>query len=253
MVTLVQHAPGLWLAETDLDLFPVRCAVLVGSERAALWDALAHPRHLAAFKPLLKSMAFDAVYSHADWDHVWGAGGLEDLGGPQHIVAHPAAALRFERELPGELARMQADEPGKWDAVMLLPPTRIVDGPLRLDLGGLSLDLSPLPGHTPDSMVGLVEELSVLLAGDVVEWPLPSLQEHSPLDAWLDGLARWEGDPRVSQVVPAHGPLGGKELIRATSAYLRDLQAGRAPAVPKDLSPFYAATHRDNLRFTGLA
>ncbi len=80
------------------------------------------------------------------------------------------------------------------------------DARATVELGSLTLELHHLPGHTPDTIVGFVPERGLLLMGDTAETPLPVVPPDSPLAAWIGGLERWEHDPRVRIVVPAHGP-----------------------------------------------
>jgi glyoxylase-like metal-dependent hydrolase (beta-lactamase superfamily II) len=128
---------------------------------------------------------------------------------------------------------------------------------MTLDLGGATLELLALPGHTRDCIVGLVREWGVLLAGDTVETPLPVVNDGAAVRGWIERLDRWSGDPRVTTVVPAHGRIGDRELIEETSSYLRSLlrpevrRVDAAGANDLDLTAFpafYAKTHARNVR-----
>ena len=122
-------------------------------------------------------------------------------------------------------------------------------------MGGAALHLHPLPGHTRDCIVGFVPEWGVLLAGDTVETPLPVVNDGAAVRGWIERLDRWAVDPSVTTVVPAHGRVGGRELIDETASYLRGVLsavAGGSPdAAAVDLSSalaFYAKTHTRNLQ-----
>ena len=128
------------------------------------------------------------VYSHADWDHVWGTGGLP-AGIP--IIAHASCRQRFDDDVPLYLAEYQRKTPGRWDEVTLVPPTITFADSLAIDLGGVTVELSHLPGHTEDCLVAFVPEWGVLLAGDTVETPFPLLDETLPVQPWIDRLAGW--------------------------------------------------------------
>ena len=252
--------PGLHLLETEVEAFDVRAVVLVGTERAVVWDTLAHPEQMAPVPAVVGRLPVTVVYSHADWDHVWGTCALE-LGGSaavpagvQEVVACAATAARFEGEVQADLGRRRSDAPpGALDDVRLVPPSRSFAGSLAVGLGGATLHLHPLPGHTPDCLVGLVPEWGVLLAGDTVETPLPVVNDGAAVPAWIAGLERWAADARVTSVVPSHGRLGGRALIEETAAYLRSLLEGRTPAEAAapgsapPLTPFDASTHARNL------
>ena len=244
----------------------MRSAVLVGAERAVVWDTLAHPAHMAPVMDLVGERPVTVVYSHADWDHTWGTCALEDASAGRRpgvsegvephrgvrvrlesVVAHEAAAVRFGTDVPAELeARLRAD-PEAWAAVRLVPPTVTFTDALTLDLGGATLRLHALPGHTPDCIVGFVPEWGVLLAGDTVETPLPVVNDGKAVGEWVVGLGRWRDDAEVTSVIPAHGRVGGRELIGEAAAYLRSLLSGAVPDVGA-VPPFYRQTHDANLK-----
>jgi glyoxylase-like metal-dependent hydrolase (beta-lactamase superfamily II) len=247
--------------------FDVRSAVLVGSERAVVWDTLAHPSQMAPVAGLVGDLPVTVVYSHADWDHAWGTGGLESAearesvppqptvgpqgrmrgGRVQAVVAHQAAVVRFTTDVPSELDARRRADPNLWSAVELVPPTETFDEYHVLALGGVTLALHALPGHTPDCIVGVVPEWGVLLAGDSVETPLPVVNDGGAVQGWTEALERWRDEASVTRVIPSHGRLGGRELIAETLAYLATLLEG-APPDPGEVPSFYAETHRRNIR-----
>ncbi len=258
--------PGLHLLETEVEDFDVRAAVLVGTERVVVWDTLAHPAQMEGVRGIVAEaggaagrsaavgpaaaapLPLTVVYSHADWDHAWGTCALGDV---EDVVAHAYAARRFRTGVPAELEQRQEQEPGVWDAVRLVPPTVLFEREHALDLGGATLELHALPGHTSDCIVGLVPEWGVLLAGDTVETPVPVVNEGRAVVGWARALERWRDDARVDTVVPAHGPVGGRELVEHTVRYLRGLAAGGGPADLSALPPFYRETHRRNQELAG--
>jgi glyoxylase-like metal-dependent hydrolase (beta-lactamase superfamily II) len=255
--------PGLLLLETEVEDFDVRAVVLVGAECAVVWDTLAHPSQMRDVRGIVAAAAGAAgrsaalplpltvVYSHADWDHAWGTCALGDVEDLEDVVAQAHAARRFRTDVPEELRRRQAREPGVWDAVRLVPPTVWIERTHALDLGGATLELHALPGHTPDCIVGFVPEWGVLLAGDTVETPLPVVNDGAAVAEWARSLARWLNDGRVGTVVPSHGPVGGRELLEHNVRYLRGLAAGGGPTDLSGLRPFYRETHLRNQELTG--
>ncbi len=201
---------------------------------------------MAALARHLARPPWAVVYSHADWDHVWGTAGL--AGPVPLIVGHTACAARFAVDVPATLREKRQAEPGRWDAVRLLPPTVTFQDTLALDLGGITLRLHALPGHTADCIVGHIPEWGIWLGGDTVETPLPVVNDGAALPGWISALEDWARAPRVGSVIPAHGAPGGRELLEHNVAYLRGLTAEPLPPPPGRLAPFYAATHAANLR-----
>ncbi|MEW5984985.1 MAG: MBL fold metallo-hydrolase [Acidobacteriota bacterium] len=246
MAAITRIDDGVWACEVALDDYRVRGALVLGRRRALVWDTLSHPRDMAAWLPLIAPLDLVIVYSHADWDHIWGTAGLPHQRA--EIVGHRACRARFDADVPATLREKQAAAPGAWDEVTLVPPTMVMDDELEVDLGGVTVELRHLPGHTGDGIVGFVRECGLLLAGDAVETPLPVVPPDAPLAAWIAELERWAAHPGVRAVMPAHGDTGDASVIRRTSAYLRGLQTGRPVDVAEPLDPFYRETHAANVR-----
>lgn len=235
----------LWLTEVDLGEFKVRGVLIPGEERVAIWDTLSHPDDMKAFLPMLAGREPVIVYSHADWDHVWGTEGIG--AGNYTIVAHDLCKKRFAAEVAETLTEKTADDPGRWQAVRLHPPTLTFTESHRVDLGSTALFLHHLPGHTEDSIVGFLPDEGVLLVGDAVEHPLPQVPAGCDLARWIAELRRWQANPQLRTVIPSHGQIGGAELLAGNIVYLQHLLDGREPAVPEPLEDFYRETHRENV------
>ena len=239
---------GAWLVEADLGDFRVRGAVVAGAERAVIWDTLARPRDMAGVAELVPDLPISVVYSHGDWDHVWGTVGISTH--PDEIVAHSACLERFLGELPSTLEERRKAGPEEYRDVTLVAPTRTFRTGLTLELGGVTLELHHLPGHTRDTVVGFIPEWGIFLAGDAVETPFPFLNPGNPIEPWAKGLEGWSERLGATEapwtVVPSHGSVGGPELLLENARYLRALLAGRLPSIPLDLTRFYRETHAAN-------
>ena len=244
-----KFAPHLWLHDVRLEGYDVRGALISGHERVVLWDTLSHPRDMLPFLPMIENRQLIIIYSHADWDHVWGTAGIP--GYFPLIIAQAACRTRFDTDVPATLREKQAAEPFRWHDVRLVPPNLTFQRELSLDLGGIALTLHHLPGHAPDSIVAFLPEQGILLAGDAVETPFPAISPECPLRHWIEELERWERDPRVQTIIPSHGDIGGKELLRRNIAYLQGLLDGNDLTLPDTLSDFYRKTHQENRRICG--
>lgn len=242
---LVQLLTNLYLTEHPPEVYEVRGGVILGAERVAVWDTLLHPDNMASVAELIQGRPITVVYSHADWDHIWGTAGLTY----REVVGHESCRERFEDvDDVAAVLKEKVKQDARYSSVQLVAPTRTFHDTLTLDLGDLRLELHHLPGHTRDCTVAFIPELGVLLGGDAVEAPLPLIYEHSPLGAWISKLEGWAQDERVQTVIPGHGTLGGRELLERNIAYLRALREGREVPVPDTLSPFYEGAHEKNRR-----
>jgi glyoxylase-like metal-dependent hydrolase (beta-lactamase superfamily II) len=240
---------GVFATQVALGEYDVRGVLLVGDTRALVWDTLSHPRDMARWLPLVGSRDLVVVYSHADWDHIWGTAGLP-LGRAAVVTGHRECQARFTADVPHTLRERQQAEPGAWDDVVLIAPDTVFDLDMTVELGSMTLELHHLPGHTIDTIVGFVPEQGLLLMGDAAETPFPVVPVDSALDAWIDGLERWERAPGVRTVAPAHGPIGGTDILQRNLRYLRALRDGRPLPVAEPLTEFYRKTHETNLRWT---
>lgn len=111
------------------------------------------------------------------------------------------------------------------------PADIVFDDAMTLDLGGVHVRVWGVgPTHTRGDTVFFVEEDRVLIAGDVVMPVFVAANgQSSSISKWLADLAEFEAlDPLT--VIPAHGPMGGAELIRNQRDYLAALQSGVAAA-----------------------
>jgi len=183
--------------------------------------------------------------THPDWDHLlW----HPQLGAPpRYGTARCAAAVRDELSDPGAKARITEH----------LEPTGIADQ-VPLDLYGLvtalPADAARIPwdgphvriiehrAHAPGHAALFVEELGVLVAGDMLSDVLIPMLDldgtADPIEDYLAALRLLEGVAHdVVVVVPGHGSVGGADQMRARieqdRAYVLALRAGESPRDPR--------------------
>lgn len=248
MPQLIKINPQLYLIDVNLPDYNVRGAVILGNEQAVVWDTLTHPDDMKEVMSLIGDKPYHVVYTHADWDHIWGTAGLS--GHQLSIIGQAHCLERFhdETDVSETLTKMRADEPGRWDAVQLIPPTQTFNATLTLDLGGVILEMIHVPGHTLDCIIGWLPEWGILLGGDVIETPFPVINDESPVKDWLNTLKHWAAIDDIQQAIPAHGTIDGRTCLDRTITYLEKLFSDDDFPIPDEVDEFYQTTHIKNLK-----
>lgn len=139
--------------------------------------------------------------------------GVKRDGSELSEAERPVAAAAIER------ARAHVER--NRGARFLVPDLAFDDDRLRLDLGGITVELLHAPGHTRGDIVVWSPERRVLAAGDLVD-DLPYVGHGYPR-RWGEALDRLLAlDPAT--VVPGHGPLfAGTTQIALVRRFLGDL------------------------------
>ena len=222
----------------------VRALLVTGRDRAVLIDTLLRPSDLDGVQEIVASHGkpLYIVNSHADWDHWWGNGAFPAAPVVAHRLTHERQLREGRRQLT---AKQRTDS--SFAEVILRPATITFEDWMQFDLGGIHVELSPLPGHVHDQIVAYIPEHRLLFAADAGEDPIPLVTE-GPVAPWARALRTWAGKART--VVPAHGPIGGAELLRRNAAYLEGLLHEPERAVPElaGAPAFYRRAHRRNVK-----
>lgn len=152
--------PGIWHIGDGRGNF---CTLVTGEREALLYDTMMGFGDLRAFVAELTPHEPTVISSHCHFDHT---GGNHQFG---RVMMHPAELPLMEvtlSQIPTLAAHFEADLTDA--AAWLAHPERVL--PIHpgqvLDLGGRSVEVIPMPGHTPGSIGLLCREERLLLAGD---------------------------------------------------------------------------------------
>ena len=135
---------GVFVTEVALGDYDVRGVLLVGDARAVVWDTLSHPRDMAGWLPLIGCRDVVVVYSHADWDRIWGTAGLPLAGAV--VIGQRACQARFADDVPRTLRERRFAEPEAWDDVVLVAPDTVFDTETVVDLDRWRSNSTICPG-----------------------------------------------------------------------------------------------------------
>lgn len=202
---LAEVAPGVWTYQLRWE----RALIVVTDAGLVVTDPF-NPAFAGALRRALARRGLwqpvhTVVYSHHHLDHVGGAAVLE----PGQVVAHADCQRHWDASSPRDL----------------MPPTRTIKDHTRLTVGGVAIDLVPIPHAHAQTHVAVHIEDSVLYAPDTVApgvmllGGLPAV----PLDGFFADMERLAAlDFEI--FVASHFGYGSKDDFVKTTAMLEDLR-----------------------------
>ncbi|MFC0340929.1 quinoprotein relay system zinc metallohydrolase 2 [Paracoccus niistensis] len=206
-----------WIANLGVVLGQDRVAVIDPGGSREQGEAL-----YAAIRRLTDLPIGPVVLTHMHPDHIAGAEVFAEAGAEIIADARLPEALELRRDTWAESIPAQIGA-AAWAGTVMIGPTRTVEGPETLDLGGRSLELVPAPpAHTDTDLTVRDSATGALFTGDLVFRGLTPVVDGS-LKGWLDWLA---GSHDGVPVIPGHGPVAGsfKEAGAAQGSYLAALR-----------------------------
>lgn len=234
-------APGVWMvrgADAPIEFANggaiANSAILSTDEGAVLFDpgvSLAHGQALGALARAVTGRAVARVYvSHLHPDHAMGAAAFD----PAIVHALPATRADLERDGEGfsdAMYRLLSD----WMKGTHLVVPRGEAGEGVVIVGGRSLRLMAMAGHSAGDLALLDEATGTLVAGDLVFHDRAPSTPHANLSAWRAALDRL-ASLRPARLVPGHGPLDTDgSAIAQTRDWLDWVEATLAQAVADGL------------------
>jgi cyclase len=268
------YAEGLWDLGQDLYAWMVpngswgesNSGLVMGDNHSLLIDTLWDIQHtqtmLDAMEPLMhKAPLHTLVNTHADGDHFWGNQLIEN-----HVEMITSAAARAEMDLHkpasmlafARLGKMLKQVPigsakrvGHWfdsmclpynfDEVIHTPAIDTFSGTIWREVGGRRLQLIEVgPAHTSGDLMVYVPDAKTLFAGDILFIGTTPVMWAGPVENWLRALDLIL-DLDVETIVPGHGPITGKDGVRAVKTYWEYVRGSASACFEKKLSAKSAA------------
>ena len=217
--------------------------LILGSDRALLFDTGMGMRPIRPVVESLTRLPVTVVNSHTHYDHIGGNAEFADVramdtdftrenerGNPHATVAGEVAGQAVcLTHLPG------FDTAG-YAIRAFRPSGRIADGD-TLDLGGRTVEIVAVPGHTPDAIALLDRRNGLLWTGDTFyDGPIWLYFPGTDLDAYGRSIARLAAlAPSLRRIFPAHNtPLAPPDRLPELVRRFQAVRAGQVRGEPRD-------------------
>jgi len=203
----------------------VNAGFVAGTESLAVIDTTMSPHSaetlLGCARALFPELPITLVINtHWHSDHVFGNQVFSGTGATIASHIHTQVALRNSPDYPAIILGLMK-QAGRGSAILaelladvnVIPPDMAIEQQQTFDLGGVTLEVRHLPGHTKADLAVFVPQDKVVFAGDLLYTAgRPHVKFGHP-GIWAESLARmleWD----FTTVVPGHGRLGGREDVR---------------------------------------
>ena len=217
-------ADANWIDDGGYELGVAAFAVVDGDE-ALIYDthlSIGHALRMRRFVESLGAIRLRVVLSHWHLDHVAGNEAFSDV----EMIANRRTLHHLQEHADAIESGTSSGPPAI--SPLVLPGT-LFDDELRLEVGGLRMELRHVNIHSDDATVMFLPGLGLLFAGDTLEDTVTYVDEPAHFAQHLADLERMRR-LEIARILPNHGDpdviaAGGYEpsLIGATERYIRDL------------------------------
>jgi glyoxylase-like metal-dependent hydrolase (beta-lactamase superfamily II) len=202
----------------------VTAGAILTKDGAILVDTLYFPKETKAIKTFLEERLGTAVRylinTHYHADHTQGT----YLFPQAQVISHSLCRELLNQSGRNGLVQAKEETPELDEVELVLPDLVVAEGTLCLHLGGKTIELRHMPGHSPDLLAVYVTNSQVLFASDNL-MPVPTIFDgsHDDLVHSLETILALEAET----IVQGHGGVilrGEIEgVIHSNLAYLRNI------------------------------
>ncbi len=235
-------SPGVFAIYEPYQFQEVISYLIVGSERAILFDTGMGIGRIHAVVNELTRLPLRVVNSHTHFDHVGGNADFDTvLGMDTSFTRHSAEGLPHEA-VQGEVAPealCRALPEGVGAETYRIRPFKISgllkDGD-QLDLGDRTLEVLSVPGHTPDAIALVDRAAGLLWTGDTFyEGPIWLFVPETDFGAYAASVERLaQLVPHLRLLLPAHNtPVTEPRRLEQLRAAVAAIRAGAAKSHPE--------------------
>ena len=114
-------------------------------------------------------------------------------------------------------------------------PSITFDGEMTLHIGGLTIEILHMPGHTPGQTCVYIPERKVIFTGDNIFSGVQTFLHTSLPYEWILSLERMK-NMEIDLIIPGHGEICGKEYIDEQISFIREWIDAVKRAIDEGLS-----------------
>ena len=162
------------------------------------------------------------INTHYHGDHTFGNQIFEGNG---PIIAHESVRKSLFGDSGRDyLEKFQSKNIPRMDETIVTPPNMVFKDEMKIFVGGYSLRLLHVRGHTDGDVFIYIDQLKTLITGDLVSYrKVPSLKD-AYVEEWIKAM-NLMSDFDAEIYIPGHGAPGGKPVLIAMKHYLLQLKA----------------------------
>ncbi len=246
--------PGVFAIAEPYQFQEVISYLIVGSKRALLFDT---GLGMAPIRPVISELTdlpVTALNSHTHYDHVGGNTEFDSLLALDtdytraNTKGFPAEVLKGEVADEAFCRKPAGFDPATYFTKPYTPTTFIQDG-FRIDLGGRTIEVLQVPGHTPDAVALVDSAAGLLWTGDSFYLaPIWLYVPETDLDAYRASVDRLAAlAPRMRKIFGAHN------VAQSDPARLGDLKTALAKVLAGQVKPVTKPDGRIEFMFDGFS
>lgn len=209
-----------------------------GQQEAALIDTGYGVGSLKEYVESLTKLPYVVLLTHGHLDHAGGAGEFEQVYMNEKDLQLAKRQTTLETRVP-YLCNGDSSDPDirEKDFIPPLPLEKYV--PLQdgesFDLGGVTVTMLAMPGHTEGSMCALVNEARAILFGDACNsFGFLQFPESSSLQEYRDSLIAFRRHAELFDEVWYSHPhnFGDKSILEQTIVLCEEILSGKREGIP---------------------
>lgn len=189
-----------------IDIFNTASYLVIGEKRACLIDTCNGVGNIKEFVESIISLPYDVVLTHGHFDHAGGCSLFEKVYINEKDVKiyydyfnHPLKQ-QFINTLPKELTKLINEQRKQ--------PFSFIKDQYKFKLGGISVEMIEVEGHTPGMMMALIPEEKIILFGDACGESVLIFDDYSStIKEYKDSLLKIKKNysKRYNKVIRNHG------------------------------------------------